>query len=157
MIRSGVGIRRLFSSFQPPSSSERKPPSSSKDDRDLLRDGDGHLKEGMLDLALRSYQRAAGTGGGGPAEKRAAMIYEMMGRYMEAIASLDRAVAIDPTDTTAWMGRGFVFWRLEMWPEALASFERAIATSPKDGYPRYCRAVTAEEMAKKRRRCRWRG
>ncbi|MCR3883958.1 MAG: hypothetical protein NUK54_06250, partial [Methanothrix sp.] len=62
MIRSGVGIRRLFSSFQPPSSSERKPPSSSKDDRDLLRDGDGHLKEGMLDLALRSYQRAAGTG-----------------------------------------------------------------------------------------------
>ena len=104
----------------------------------------------MLDLALRSYRRAAGTGIGGPAERRAAMIYEMMGRYMEAIASLDRAVAIDPTDTTAWMGRGFVFWRLEMWPEALASFERAIVTSPEDRYPRYCRAVTAEEMAKKK-------
>ncbi|HII06909.1 MAG TPA: tetratricopeptide repeat protein [Methanotrichaceae archaeon] len=110
------------------------------------------LREGRLDPALKSYRKAARIDPGNvTAWKKSAMIYGMMGRYMEAIASLDRATKIDPFDHQAWMHRGFLLWRLEMWQDALTSFERAAALDSEDGYARYCRIVTAEEMMKRRR------
>lgn len=141
----GRGLRRLFSSLHNSFSSlSRK--RSSPDLQDLIREGDSFLEEGRLDPALKLYMRAAGIDSGNTAMKRSALVFGMMGRYMEAIASLDRATEIDPSDHQIWMHRGFLFWRLERWNDALASFERAAATSPEDGYARYCISVTAEEI-----------
>ena len=122
------------------------------DHRDLIRKGDSRLKEGELDIALKSYRKAARVHPSSSAEKKAALVLGMMGRYMEAAASLDRAAKIDPQDPETWIFRGFLFWRLLRWEEALASFERAIALRPEDGYPRYYRDIAAEETAKRRRR-----
>ena len=136
------GLRRLFSPFR-----QKR---SSPDLRELIREGDSFLEEGRLDLALKLYRKAAMIGPGSSAEKRSATVLGMMGRYMEAIASLDRAAKIDHFDHEIWMHRGFLFLRLERWQDALASFERAAALSPEDGYARYLRMEMAEE-AKRRR------
>lgn len=90
--------------------------------------------------------RATEKDPGNAAAKRAARVYGMMGRYMEAIASIDRAAAIDPADAGPWMGRGFLLLRLERRRDALECFERAAALDPEDRYARYLIAETAEEM-----------
>jgi len=147
MTRGLIGLGRLFSYF---SSLLR-----SKDSRDrkinledLILEGDSHLREGNLDLALRAYLRATEKDPGNAAAKRAARVYGMMGRYMEAIASFDRAAAIDPADAGPWMGRGFLLLRLKRRRDALECFERAAALDPEDRYARYLIAETAEEMGR---------
>jgi tetratricopeptide (TPR) repeat protein len=127
---------------------------SSPDLLELIREGDSRLKEGRLDPALKLYQKAGRIDPSNSAEKRSAMVYGMMGRYMEAIASINRAIEIDPFDHQAWMHRGFLFWRLEKWNDAFASFERAAALGPEDGYARHCIGVTAEEMKRSKERSR---
>jgi len=147
----GRGPGRLFSIIHPlfsPFLQGR----SSPDLQDLIREGDSFLEEGRLDPALKLYLKAAGIDSGNTAMKRSALVYGMMGRYMEAIASLDRAIEIDPSDHQIWMHRGFLFWRLERWNDALSSFERAAATSPEDGYARHCIGVTAEEIRRAKER-----
>jgi tetratricopeptide (TPR) repeat protein len=149
----GRGPRRLFSFLHSLFSSllqSRPPP----DLQDLIREGDFFLEEGRLDPALKLYQKAAEIDSGNTAIKRSALVFGMMGRYMEAIASLDRAIKIDPSDHQIWMHRGFLFWRLERWDDALASFERAAAASPEDGYARHCIGVTAEEIRMTKERSR---
>jgi tetratricopeptide (TPR) repeat protein len=150
MVTIADGLLRLFS-FLPLFSRLRRK-RSSLDLRELIREGDTFLEEGRLDPALKLYRKAARIDSGNSAEKRSALVFGMMGRYMEAIASLDRATKIDPLDRHPWMHRGFLFWRLERWKDALTSFEQARALDPQDGYARYCWMETAEEM--KRRRCR---
>ncbi|HOO53690.1 MAG TPA: tetratricopeptide repeat protein [Methanothrix sp.] len=145
MIVTGSGLLRFFSSLNASSSSVLRK-RSSPDLQELISEGDNHLKEGRLDPALRLYRKAARIDPGNSAEKRSALVLGMMGRYMEAIASLDRAIEIAPSDHQIWMHRGFLFWRLERWKDALASFERAAALSPEDGYARHCIGVTAEEI-----------
>lgn len=127
---------------------------SSLDLLGLIREGDSRLKEGRLDPALKLYQKAGQIDPSNSAEKRSAMVYGMMGRYMEAIASINRAIDIDPSDHQAWMHRGFLFWRLERWYDACASFERAAALCPEDGYARHCISVTAKEMKRSKERSR---
>jgi len=151
MIITGSGLLRFFSSLNASSSSVLRK-RSSPDLQELISEGDNHLKEGRLDPALKLYRKAARIDPGNSAEKRSALVLGMMGRYMEAIASLDRAIEIDPLDRHPWMHRGFLFWRLERWKDALASFERAAALSPEDGYVRYCIGVTAEEMRRAKER-----
>jgi tetratricopeptide (TPR) repeat protein len=153
MARFGHGLLRLFSSIRPLFSSLCQKRSSA-DLRDLIREGDYHLEEGRLDPALKFYQKAVRIDPGNSAEKKSATIFGMMGRYMEAIASLDRATKIDPLDHQAWMHRGFLFWRLERWQDALASFGRASALSPEDGYARYCWMQAADEIKRRRDRSR---
>ena len=148
---NNLSLPRLFSSLRLLFSSLcRERPSPHLEE--LIREGDSHLKEGRLDPALKFYSKAARIDPGNSAEKRSALIFGMMGRYMEAIASIDRAIDIDPFDHVAWMRRGFLFWRLERWKDALASFERAAALSPEDEYARYCWMQTAEVMKKRRDR-----
>lgn len=119
---------------------------NASDPEELIRFGDAHLREGRLDLALKAYSKAARADPGTSAEKKVAQVYGMMGRYMEAIASLDRAAAIDPADSFAWMGRGFLFLLLEMRRKALESFKRAAYLDPENGYARYLIFETAEEI-----------
>jgi len=148
MISLDIKILRLLSSQQLLSPSI----GTSQDPRRLIEKGNSSLKEGDLDLALNSYRRAARIRPSSSAERRSALVLGMMGRYMEAIGSLDRAAEMEPLDPMPWIFRGFIFWRLERWQEATASFERAVALRPEDGYARYCRAISAEEMNKRRRR-----
>ncbi|MDF0590563.1 tetratricopeptide repeat protein [Candidatus Methanocrinis natronophilus] len=124
----------------------------SEDPRRLIEEGNSSLKEGDLDHALNSYQRAARVRPSSSAERRSALVLGMMGRYMEAIASLDLAAEMEPLDPMPWIFRGFIFWRLERWQEATASFERAVALRPEEEYARYCRSISVEEINKRRAR-----
>ncbi|UEC42573.1 MAG: hypothetical protein METHAR1v1_700024 [Methanothrix sp.] len=146
MISLDIKILRLFSSRHLLSPSV----GTSQDPLRLIEEGNSSLKEGDLDLALTSYQRAARIRPSGSAERRSALVLGMMGRYMEAIGSLDRAAEMEPLDPLPWIFRGFIFWRLERWQEATASFERAVALRPEEGYARYCRSISVEEMNKRR-------
>ncbi|PSF39366.1 hypothetical protein C7H19_00845 [Aphanothece hegewaldii CCALA 016] len=49
-----------------------------------------------------------------------------------AIASFDRAIAIDPEDAQAWHNRGSALGMLGRFEEALVSFDRAIALDPEN-------------------------
>lgn len=54
------------------------------------------------------------------------------GRYSEAIAALDQALAIDPTISEAWYNRGTILGKTGRPAEAINSFDRAIALNPND-------------------------
>jgi len=101
--------------------------------------------EGRLDEALGCYRQA--DRGCAVIWKKEGLVLGMMGRYMEAIASLDKAAKIDSRDPYVWMHRGFNFWRLHRWDAALISFEKAILIDPDDAYARHCRAVTLGKQA----------
>jgi protein O-GlcNAc transferase len=57
-----------------------------------------------------------------------------MKRHGEALASFDRALAIDPDDTDALNGRGNVLKEMRRFAEALASYEKAVALDPDHAY-----------------------
>ena len=140
------GLIRLFSRFSFPTFWKRASTDPKEQLKGLIREGDGHLEDGDLDPSLKAYSKAARIDPGNSAEKKSALVLGMMGRYMEAIAAIDRAIEIDPSDGSAWMHRGFLFLRLDRRREALASFERAIALDPGNDYARFCRTETAEEI-----------
>jgi Flp pilus assembly protein TadD len=52
------------------------------------------------------------------------------GRFAEALASFDAALALEPSSAELCNSRGNALRRLKRLPEALASYERAIALSP---------------------------
>jgi len=54
------------------------------------------------------------------------------GRYSDALASLDKAIAIDPSMSEAWYNRGTALNNLGLNTEAVASFDKAIAINPND-------------------------
>ena len=53
------------------------------------------------------------------------------GRYQEAFADYDRAIALDPKFALAYNSRGFVYYNLKENEKALADYDRAIALDPK--------------------------
>jgi tetratricopeptide (TPR) repeat protein len=53
-----------------------------------------------------------------------------LGRYEEAVASYDRAIAINPDYVDAWHNRGNALFRLNRKKEAVASYDKAIAINP---------------------------
>lgn len=52
------------------------------------------------------------------------------GSYHEALASCDKALAIESQDAACWVLRGVVLIHLERYSEALASCEKAVAIDP---------------------------
>ncbi len=52
------------------------------------------------------------------------------GRYSEAIAAFDQALAIDPSFSEAWYNRGTTLSNLGRYSEALNSLDRAVALNP---------------------------
>jgi len=48
-------------------------------------------------------------------------------RYTEALAAVERSLALDDTNMAAWYARGTYLAMLARYDEALASFERALA------------------------------
>ncbi|MBH8566327.1 tetratricopeptide repeat protein [Nostoc sp. CENA67] len=53
------------------------------------------------------------------------------GNYEESIASLDRAIALNPKYATAWNNRAATQWYLGRYSEAIASSDRATTINPK--------------------------
>jgi tetratricopeptide (TPR) repeat protein len=96
-----------------------------------------HLEK--YDAALTTCESAfQGDGGWGSAGSAHAWNQQSvaltgLGRYPEALAAADRAVAIASDDAAAWNQRSLVLLRLERYPEALAAADRATTTNP--SYP----------------------
>ena len=53
-----------------------------------------------------------------------------LGKYTEAVASYDKAIAIDPNYTTAWINRGVALGNLGQYSDEIASYDKAIAIDP---------------------------
>jgi predicted O-linked N-acetylglucosamine transferase (SPINDLY family) len=60
-----------------------------------------------------------------------ALAFLDLGKFDSALASYDRAIAIDPANSDAHNNRGMVLEKLRRMDAALASYDRAIAINPK--------------------------
>ncbi|WP_448572529.1 tetratricopeptide repeat protein, partial [Trichothermofontia sp.] len=69
------------------------------------------------------------------------------GRYEEAIACYDKALAIKP-DYVVWDGRGTAFWYLQRYEEALASYDRALELSPNSHYVWENRGISLKSLGR---------
>ena len=53
-----------------------------------------------------------------------------LGRHAEALASFDKAIAINPDDAYTWNFRGVALHGLGRYAEAVGSYDRALAINP---------------------------
>ncbi len=67
--------------------------------------------------------------------------HHAMGRYEEAVAAYDQAVATDPENGEAWRNRGLSLSMLGRVNESEASFDRARAINPDDSEAYYYQAL----------------
>ncbi len=74
-------------------------------------------------------------------------VLNLLGRFAEAIASYDRALAITP-DAETWNNRGNALQGLNRRAEALASFEKAVGLDPANLQARYKRGVMLGELGR---------
>jgi tetratricopeptide (TPR) repeat protein len=58
------------------------------------------------------------------------VVLRNLGRYEEAIASLDKALEIKPDYHKAWYARGNALYSLDFYEEAIASYNKAIELKP---------------------------
>jgi len=65
-----------------------------------------------------------------------------LGRPEEALAAYDQAVALDPSNSGAYSGRGYMLNVLGRPEEALAAHKQAITLSPRNSYVHTGRGVT---------------
>ena len=82
-----------------------------------------------------------------------------LGKYSEALVSLEQALSLQPDYGDAWNNRGVVLWYLEKYSEALKSIERAISINGDNSdawfnkgsilvsLKQYQKAITAYEQA----------
>ena len=54
-------------------------------------------------------------------------IYQLMDNKLKSLESFEKALAIDPNDTSAWYNKGLTLHRLERYQGALESYEKALA------------------------------
>lgn len=89
--------------------------------------GDAQIELKDFDGALQGYQHALRAGAGGAAHLGEGRVLAALGRFDEAVASYDAALAVAPDDLLAWLGRGYACSRLLRHGEALESIDRALA------------------------------
>jgi tetratricopeptide (TPR) repeat protein len=68
--------------------------------------------------------------------------HHSMGRYEEAVAAFDQAIAADPRNVDAWRNRGLSLAVLGKAEESEASFARALELSPGDIETYYYQAIS---------------
>ncbi len=73
-------------------------------------------------------------------------LYYREGKYEEAIAAFDRALAIDPSHAFAWHDRGVCLRALERNEEALESITKALELAPADEEILYTCGTTLQKM-----------
>ena len=74
--------------------------------------------------------------------------YLEIGQYSDALASYDKATAINPNYVEAWSNRGAALGKLGRNNEDLASINKAIAINPKDCNLWYNRGVTLSRLGR---------
>ena len=88
-----------------------------------------------LDAAVASFQRALAIRPNYPEAlaNLAAARLDLNGGVAEALAELDRALALAPGLVEAWVGRGHALQQCNRLSEAVACFERALSLDPRCG------------------------
>jgi tetratricopeptide (TPR) repeat protein len=71
-----------------------------------------------------------------------------LGRYTEALESLDRALEIDPKDAVVWFNRGLALDELKRYKEGLASYDRALEIDPTYAATWNNRGITLLELGR---------
>jgi protein O-GlcNAc transferase len=74
-------------------------------------------------------------------------VLSLKGRFAEAVASYDRALALRP-DADALRGRGHALQGMGLLPEALASYARVLALNPQDVHALYKQGVVLNELGR---------
>jgi predicted O-linked N-acetylglucosamine transferase (SPINDLY family) len=95
----------------------------------------------MIGIAVESNPRHAG------ALVNYGNVLNLLGRFQDALASYDRALAIAP-DAETWNNRGNALQSLNRRIEALASFEKALALEPGNIQALYKRGVLLGELGR---------
>ena len=72
-----------------------------------------------------------------------------LGRFEEAIACFDRALAIDPQDATVWSNKGAVLVELRQNEDAIICFDKAIAIEPDDALAWLNKAIALVELGRR--------
>ncbi len=68
------------------------------------------------------------------------------GKYEEAIAQYDQAIALEPKAAAAWCGKGLALYELGRYDEALDAFDQAITINPNYAKAQYGRGLTLYEL-----------
>src|SRR5580692_11682037 len=76
-----------------------------------------------------------------------ANVLSLKGRFAEAVAAYDRALAVRP-DPDALRGRGHALQGLGLLPQALASYAQALALNPSDMQAHYKQGVVLGELGR---------
>ncbi len=71
----------------------------------------------------------------------------ILGRPAEALASFDKAIAINPDDAYAWNFRGVALHELGRYTEAVASYDKAIAINPDYAEVKQNRKIALKKQA----------
>ena len=58
------------------------------------------------------------------------LAYFVLDRPDESLAAFDRAIELNPNETTAWDYRGQIFYELERYEQAVSDFDQAISLEP---------------------------
>jgi len=69
-----------------------------------------------------------------------------LGRLEEALASYERALALNPRYAVAWNNKGNTLRHLRRYPEAQAALDRAIELDPESGLGWLTKAQTLRDM-----------
>ena len=71
---------------------------------------------------------------------------DRLGRYEEALASYDQALAVTPDHADTWIHRGCALYSLDRYEEALASFDRVLALTPDHADTWFNRCSTLDRL-----------
>jgi tetratricopeptide (TPR) repeat protein len=96
-------------------------------------EGDRLYDQKDYDSALLAYQAAAKLKPTYRSMYRIGWLQNDFGQYSAALAALDRAIAIDSTQSGAYTEKGYAHRRLNQFPQAIAAFQRSISLYP-EGY-----------------------
>lgn len=84
------------------------------------------------DAALSKFREAARIEQTGPVMALIGMAEARQGRPAEALEALNRAIAIDPRQDTAYAYRGYWYLAARRWTDAAADFHRALEINPQN-------------------------
>ncbi len=87
-------------------------------------------RTGRLAMALASYDHGLGIRPDFALLYGRGLVLRALGRFEEALASFDAAVAHNPDSAEAWNARGNALHDLKRYDQALANFDRALALRP---------------------------
>ncbi len=74
--------------------------------------------------------------------------FSKRGNYLAALASFDKALAIEPNDANVWYNRGLALRKLDKYSEAVDSYDKAIVINPNDTDAWYHRGIALLELGR---------